>query len=307
MAATHHESDRTDSDRPESDGSESDRPAPRRPRAARGLGDRIFRLQLTATGVVVLAIMAAVGLFLLLRAAQALRATGFSFLTTAEWQPDVHHFGIAAVLTGTVLIAAVAVALSVPLAVGTALFISDVTPRPLRRTLVTMVDLMAAVPSVVYGLWGLFFLQQHVIGLSRWLSDWFGWIPLFTVDGLWKEVRDRLRQPGGALSGGQQQRLCIARALAVRPRVLLMDEPCSALDPTSTRRVEETIHELADQVTVVIVTHNMQQAARVSQQCAFFLAEQGTPGGIVEHGPTEDIFGTPKDQRTADYVAGRFG
>ncbi len=128
-----------------------------------------------------------------------------------------------------------------------------------------------------------------------------------TRAGLWKEVRDRLRQPGGALSGGQQQRLCIARALAVRPQVLLMDEPCSALDPTSTRRVEETIHELAGQVTVVIVTHNMQQAARVSQQCAFFLAEQGTPGGIVEHGDTEHIFGTPEDQRTADYVAGRFG
>ncbi|MGW0954187.1 phosphate ABC transporter ATP-binding protein PstB [Streptomyces sp. NPDC002545] len=128
-----------------------------------------------------------------------------------------------------------------------------------------------------------------------------------TRAGLWKEVKDRLRQPGGALSGGQQQRLCIARALAVRPRVLLMDEPCSALDPTSTRRVEETIQELAGQVTVVIVTHNMQQAARVSDQCAFFLAEQGTPGGIVEHGPTDDVFGTPKDQRTADYVAGRFG
>lgn len=128
-----------------------------------------------------------------------------------------------------------------------------------------------------------------------------------TRAGLWKEVRDRLRQPGGALSGGQQQRLCIARALAVRPRVLLMDEPCSALDPTSTRRVEETIHELAGQVTVVIVTHNMQQAARVSQQCAFFLAEQGTPGGIVEAGHTDDIFGSPQDQRTADYVAGRFG
>ncbi|MFJ3822697.1 phosphate ABC transporter ATP-binding protein PstB [Streptomyces nodosus] len=128
-----------------------------------------------------------------------------------------------------------------------------------------------------------------------------------TRAGLWKEVKDRLRQPGGALSGGQQQRLCIARALAVRPRVLLMDEPCSALDPTSTRRVEETIQELAGQVTVVIVTHNMQQAARVSDQCAFFLAEQGTPGGIVEHGPTDDVFGTPKDPRTADYVAGRFG
>ncbi|MEU1159501.1 phosphate ABC transporter ATP-binding protein PstB [Streptomyces sp. NPDC090075] len=128
-----------------------------------------------------------------------------------------------------------------------------------------------------------------------------------TRAGLWKEVRDRLRQPGGALSGGQQQRLCIARALAVRPRVLLMDEPCSALDPTSTRRVEETIHDLAGQVTIVIVTHNMQQAARVSQQCAFFLAEQGTPGGIVEHGATETVFNSPEDQRTADYVAGRFG
>jgi phosphate transport system ATP-binding protein len=121
------------------------------------------------------------------------------------------------------------------------------------------------------------------------------------------DTRDRLRQPGGALSGGQQQRLCIARALAVRPRVPLMDEPCSALDPTSKRRVEETIQELAGAVTVVIVTHNMQQAARVSQQCAFVLAEEGAPGGIVEAGPTDSIFGSPMDQRTADYVAGRFG
>jgi len=128
-----------------------------------------------------------------------------------------------------------------------------------------------------------------------------------TRAGLWKEVRDRLRQPGGALSGGQQQRLCIARALAVRPRVLLMDEPCSALDPTSTRRVEETIHDLSGQVTIVIVTHNMQQAARVSHHCAFFLAEQNTPGGIVEHGTTDQLFHSPKDSRTADYVAGRFG
>ncbi|WP_259471868.1 phosphate ABC transporter ATP-binding protein [Streptomyces shenzhenensis] len=125
--------------------------------------------------------------------------------------------------------------------------------------------------------------------------------------GLWKEVRDRLRQPGGALSGGQQQRLCIARSLAVRPKVLLMDEPCSALDPTSTRRIEETIRELAHEVTIVIVTHNMQQAARVSDQCAFFLAEQGTPGAIVEHGPTDTMFASPSDPRTSDYVEGRFG
>ncbi|MDT0466771.1 phosphate ABC transporter permease subunit PstC [Streptomyces gibsoniae] len=169
--------------RPGAETSKSESPAPRRKPAARGIGDRIFRYQLTASGVVVLAIMAAVGLFLLLRAFQALRVTGFSFLTTAQWQPDVHRFGIAAVLTGTLLIATVAVVFSVPLAVGTALFISDVAPRKLRHTLVTMVDLMAAVPSVVYGLWGLFFLQQHVIGLSRWISTWFGWIPLFTVDG----------------------------------------------------------------------------------------------------------------------------
>jgi phosphate transport system ATP-binding protein len=128
-----------------------------------------------------------------------------------------------------------------------------------------------------------------------------------TRAGLWREVQDRLRQPGGALSGGQQQRLCIARSLAVRPQVLLMDEPCSALDPTSTRRIEETIAELADDVTIVIVTHNMQQAARVSQQCAFFLAEQGTPGVIVESGPTDEIFNSPRDDRTADYVHGRFG
>jgi phosphate transport system ATP-binding protein len=128
-----------------------------------------------------------------------------------------------------------------------------------------------------------------------------------TKAGLWREVRDRLRQPGGALSGGQQQRLCIARSLAVRPRVLLMDEPCSALDPTSTRVIEETMTDLVREVTIVIVTHNMQQAQRVSNQCAFFLAEQGQPGGIVEHGPTGAMFNDPQDPRTADYVQGRFG
>ncbi|WSN14773.1 phosphate ABC transporter ATP-binding protein [Micromonospora sp. NBC_01699] len=128
-----------------------------------------------------------------------------------------------------------------------------------------------------------------------------------TRAGLWREVKDRLRQPGGTLSGGQQQRLCIARSLAVRPDVLLMDEPCSALDPTSTRRVEETIADIRSTVTVVIVTHNMQQAARVSQQCAFFLAEEGKPGHVVESGDTRQMFGAPRDPRTADYVNGRFG
>ena len=125
--------------------------------------------------------------------------------------------------------------------------------------------------------------------------------------GLWNEVQNRLGDPGRALSGGQQQRLCIARALAVEPQVLLMDEPCSALDPTSTRRIEETIADLQDSITIVIVTHNMQQAQRVSQRCAFFLAAYGEPGHIVESGLTKTIFSTPDDPRTADYVQGRFG
>ncbi len=128
-----------------------------------------------------------------------------------------------------------------------------------------------------------------------------------TKAGLWKEVRNRLKTPGGALSGGQQQRLCIARSLAVRPEVLLMDEPCSALDPTSSRRIEETIAELVDEVTIVIVTHNMQQAHRVSQQCAFFLADENEPGQIVETGPTQQIFDSPTDPRTEDYIHGVFG
>jgi phosphate transport system ATP-binding protein len=125
--------------------------------------------------------------------------------------------------------------------------------------------------------------------------------------GLWDEVHRRLKAPGGALSGGQQQRLCIARSLAVTPDILLMDEPCSALDPTSTRRIEQTIKELAEEVTIVIVTHNMQQAQRVSDKCAFFLAEHDTPGCIVETGPTQQIFESPADERTSDYVHGRFG
>ena len=128
-----------------------------------------------------------------------------------------------------------------------------------------------------------------------------------TKAGLWNEVRDRLREPGGGLSGGQQQRLCIARALAIRPRVLLMDEPCSALDPTSTRRIEETVMELVSEVTIVIVTHNMQQAVTRVEPLAFFLAEQGSPGFIVEHGPTQAMFHPPQDPRTNDYVNGRFG
>ncbi len=126
--------------------------------------------------------------------------------------------------------------------------------------------------------------------------------------GMWLEVKDRLHEGGMSLSGGQQQRLCIARALAVRPQVLLMDEPCSALDPISTRVIEETIRELAPEITIVIVTHNMQQAARVSDQCAFFLVEElREPGRIIEVGDTKKMFESPDDPRTLDYVTGRFG
>ena len=124
--------------------------------------------------------------------------------------------------------------------------------------------------------------------------------------GLWNEVKDRLGAHGGSLSGGQQQRLCIARALAVRPQVLLMDEPCSALDPGSTLRIEETIRHLSDTMTIVIVTHNMQQAARVSDYTAFFLSDGG-PGQMIEYAATSEIFSRPKDERTENYVTGRFG
>jgi phosphate transport system ATP-binding protein len=120
--------------------------------------------------------------------------------------------------------------------------------------------------------------------------------------GLWEEVKDRLREPGGRLSGGQQQRLCIARALAVEPEVVLMDEPASALDPASTLRIEELVQELKERYTVVIVTHNMQQAARVSDWTLFMLY-----GELVEFGPTSKMFTKPDDQRTEDYVTGRFG
>ncbi len=125
---------------------------------------------------------------------------------------------------------------------------------------------------------------------------------------LWNEVKDRLDKPGSGLSGGQQQRLCIARAIAVSPEVLLMDEPCSALDPISTLAIEDLIDELKQQYTIVIVTHNMQQASRVSDKTAFFnIAGTGKPGKLIEYDNTKTIFSTPSVQATEDYVSGRFG
>jgi phosphate transport system ATP-binding protein len=125
---------------------------------------------------------------------------------------------------------------------------------------------------------------------------------------LWEEVKDRLKKPGAGLSGGQQQRLCIARAIAVEPQVLLMDEPCSALDPISTLAIEDLIRELRERYTIIIVTHNMQQASRVSDMTAFFnLAAVGKPGKLIEVGPTQQIFTNPQEKQTEDYISGRFG
>lgn len=124
---------------------------------------------------------------------------------------------------------------------------------------------------------------------------------------LWDEVKDKLNQSGASLSGGQQQRLCIARAIAVEPEIILLDEPCSALDPASTLKIEDLMSKLAEQYTIVIVTHNMQQAARVSDMAAFFMMASDRAGELVEYGKTSQIFTNPRDKRTEDYITGRFG
>ena len=143
----------------------------------------------------------------------------------------------------------------------------------------------------------------RIHGLASAKSEMDGIVEeALTRAGLWAEVKDRLNDSGTALSGGQQQRLCIARAIAVSPEVVLMDEPCSALDPIATAKIEELIHDLRGRFAIVIVTHNMQQAARVSQRTAFFHL-----GQIVEYGVTSDIFTNPKEERTKDYITGRYG
>lgn len=124
---------------------------------------------------------------------------------------------------------------------------------------------------------------------------------------LWHEVHDKLSQSGLSLSGGQQQRLCIARTIAVTPEIILMDEPCSALDPIATLKIEDLMRELAEKYTIIIVTHNMQQAARASDYTAYFLMDEDRAGTLVEYGPTDQIFTSPKDKRTEDYITGRFG
>ena len=154
---------------------------PRRLASRRSGSDLAFRGVTTTVGISVLLITGSIGLFLGLQAIPTLRHYGFSFFTTSSWQPELNQIGIAAVLVGTVEIALVAVTVSVPLAMGFALFITEYAPRRLRASMVSAIDLMAAVPSIIYGLWGFFLLQPHAIGLARWLSQHFGWIPIFKV------------------------------------------------------------------------------------------------------------------------------
>lgn len=164
-------------------GAGADAARPRPITIRRGTGDRVFRGLARGSGALVLLMMALVGGFLVLRGWSALRVDGLKFLTTQQWEPDSHDFGIAGVLTGSVLIGLTAIFFALPLALGTALYISEYAPAFLKGTLISLVDLMAAIPSVVYGLWGFLFLEQHVVGVSRFISTYFGWIPLLKVDG----------------------------------------------------------------------------------------------------------------------------
>jgi phosphate transport system permease protein len=152
-------------------------------RALPGTGDRIFMGLRRSSALIVLLVFTAIGLFLGIQAFQAIKVAKFSFLTTAAWEPDIHHFGIAGIMADTIFIALVAVVIAVPISLGLSLFISEIAPQKIKRALVSLVDLMAAIPSVVYGLWAFLFLQGRTIGISRWLSVWLGWIPIFKVDG----------------------------------------------------------------------------------------------------------------------------
>lgn len=162
-------------------GTDSDSPRPLKSRPS--VSDLVFRSTAFSAGIITVAVMLAVGVFLSLRAADAIGVAGFSFLTEQQWSPETQTFGIAAVLFGTITIALIAMAVSVPLALGTALLISEITRGRLQQWLITLVDLMAAVPSVVFGLWGVFFLQASVIPVAQWISTYFGWIPIFAVSG----------------------------------------------------------------------------------------------------------------------------
>lgn len=189
--------------------------------------DRIFRAVLRASGITVLSVMSLVGLFLLVRGGEALKKGGFGFLTTQAWEPDAGHFGIGGVLPGTIFIALVAITFALPLSIGTALYISEYAPKKLQRTLISLVDLMAAVPSVVYGLWGLFFLQGHVQGLSRWISTYFGWVPFLSVDGVDRDsaLVDRTVYGSSAFIAGMVVSLMVAPIACSVMREAFMQAP----------------------------------------------------------------------------------
>ena len=168
--------------------------ARRRPVVSLAWSDRLFRSTATAAGISVFALMGLIGFFLAYRSTDAFGTAGFSFFTETAWEPGGGHFGVAALLVGTVEVGLTAIVVALPLSVGAALYISEYAPRRFRRSLISLMDLMAAVPSVVYGLWGLFLLRPNIIGFSRWVSDYLGWIPLFHVNG--KNPHSAALQPG---------------------------------------------------------------------------------------------------------------
>jgi phosphate transport system ATP-binding protein len=183
---------------------------------------------------------------------------------------------------------------------GENLYASDVDPAIVRRRVGMVFQKSNPFPTMSIGENVLIGLRLNGVRDSKFLNERLE--KSLRMSALWDEVKDDLHKPGTSLSGGQQQRLCIARALAVEPEVVLMDEPCSALDPIATAKIEELIHELKTQYTIVIVTHNMQQAGRVSDYTAFFYL-----GQLIEFGPTSKIFTNPSHRQTEDYITGRFG
>ena len=185
---------------------------------------------------------------------------------------------------------------------GKNIYDPDVDPTQLRRRVGMVFQKPNPFPKSIYENIAWAARINNYRGNMDELVEW-----ALTKAALWDEVKDKLHQPGTALSGGQQQRLCIARALAVKPEVLLMDEPASALDPIATLRIEDLMRDLAREYTIIVVTHNMQQAARVSDVTVFMMADENQVGTIVEYGPTQEIFTNPKDKRTEDYITGRFG
>jgi len=185
---------------------------------------------------------------------------------------------------------------------GTNIYNPDVDPVEVRRRIGMVFQKPNPFPKTIYEnvAWG--------ARINGFRGDMDGLVEQsLRQAALWDEVEDKLQQSALALSGGQQQRLCIARAIAIKPEIILMDEPASALDPIATLKIEDLMHELVEKYTIIIVTHNMQQAARVSDYTAFLMMDADRAGYLVEHGPTRDLFTNPKDKRTEDYITGRFG